>query len=83
MSIELILVVVVMLASKLGLNSQNSSIPASKDINRIKPTTEKSEKSAGGHKVRIGKKLTQTETPDEVQVILVDKTFYLRVIIGK
>jgi len=46
MSIEL--VVVVMLAGKLGLNSQNSSIPPSKDINRIKPTREKSEKSAGG-----------------------------------
>lgn len=34
MSVELILVVVVMLASKLGLNSNNSSIPPSKDINR-------------------------------------------------
>ena len=50
MSIELILVVVVMLAGKLGLNSQNSSIPPSKDINRIKPTREKSEKSVGGQK---------------------------------
>jgi len=75
MSIELILVVVVMLAGKLGLNSQNSSIPPSKDINRIKPTREKSEKSAGGQKGRAGKTLTQTETPDEIQVILVDRDF--------
>ncbi|MGP4985883.1 IS66 family transposase [Pseudoalteromonas nigrifaciens] len=75
MSIELILVVVVMLASKLGLNSQNSSIPPSKDINRTKPTREKSEKSAGGQKSRVGKTLTQTEIPDEVQVILVDRDF--------
>lgn len=75
MSIELILVVVVMLASKLGLNSQNSSIPPSKDINRTKPTREKSEKSAGRQKGRVGKTLTQTETPDEVQVILVDRDF--------
>jgi transposase len=42
MSIELILVVVVMLAGKLGLNSQNSSIPPSKDITPAKPTREKS-----------------------------------------
>ena len=41
MSIELILVVVVMLASKLGLNSKNSSVPPSKDINREKQTKDK------------------------------------------
>jgi len=73
MSIELILVVVVMLAGKLGLNSKNSSIPPSKDINRQKQAKDKSAKSAGGQKGRIGKTLTQTETPDEVQVILVDR----------
>ncbi|WP_210725555.1 hypothetical protein [Candidatus Colwellia aromaticivorans] len=36
MSIELILMVVVLLANKLGLNSQNSSIPPSQDVNRKK-----------------------------------------------
>ena len=70
MSIELILVIVVMLASKLGLNSKNSSIPPSKDINRKKQTKDK---SAGGQKGRTGKTLTQTETPDEIEVILVDR----------
>ena len=73
MSIELILVIVVMLASKLGLNSKNSSIPPSKDINREKQTKDKSDKSAGGQKGRAGKTLTQTETPDEIEVILVDR----------
>lgn len=73
MSIELILVVVVMLADKLGLNSKNSSIPPSKDINRKKQTKEKSDKSAGGQIGRIGKTLTQTETPDEVKVIFVER----------
>ena len=72
-SIELILVIVVMLASKLGLNSKNSSIPPSKDINREKQTKYKSDKSAGGQKGRAGKTLTQTETPDEIEVILVDR----------
>lgn len=71
-SIELILVVVVMLASKLGLNSKNSSIPPSKDGNRSKQAKEKSAKPAGGQAGRSGKTLTQTDTPDEVYVILVD-----------
>ena len=75
MSIELILVVVVMLASKLGLNSNNSSIPPSKDINRKKQDKEKSAKSAGGQKGRAGKTLIQTQTPDEIKVILVERDF--------
>ncbi|MFT5716086.1 MAG: transposase [Oleiphilaceae bacterium] len=73
MSIEL--VIVIMLANKLGLNSKNSSIPPSKDINRQKQAKDKSNKSAGGQKGRVGKTLVQTETPDEVQVILVDRDF--------
>ena len=52
---------------------QNSSIPPSKDINREKQTKDKSDKSAGGQKGRAGKTLTQTETPDEIEVILVDR----------
>ena len=66
MSIELILVIVVMLASKLGLNSKNSRIATSKDINREKQTKDKSDKPAGGQKFRTGKTLTQAETPDEL-----------------
>ena len=71
MSIELILVIVVMLAGKLGLNSKNSSIPPSKDINRKKHVNEKSDKSAGGQKGRVGKTLP----PGEVKVILVERDF--------
>jgi len=37
-----------MLTSKLGLNSQSSSILPSKDINSTKPTRNKLEKSVGG-----------------------------------
>ncbi len=58
LSIELILVIVVMLASKLGLNSKNSRIAPSKDINREKQTKDKSDKPTGGQKVRTGKTLT-------------------------
>ncbi len=52
LSIELILVIVVMLASKLGLNSKNSRIAPSKDINREKQTKDKSDKPACGQKGR-------------------------------
>jgi transposase len=72
-SIELILVVVVLLANKFGLNSQNSSLPPSSDINRVKPPKKKSDNPAGGQKGRTGKTLTQTDTPDEVEVILVNR----------
>lgn len=72
-SIELILMVVVLLASKFGLNSKNSSIPPSNDTNRAKPPRKKSDKPAGGQKGRTGKTLTQTDAPDEVEVILVNR----------
>ncbi len=78
MSIELVLVVVVMLANKLGLNCNNSSIPPSKDMNREKLPKEKSDKKVGGQKGRVGKTLAQTDTPDEVKVILVDRDFIPR-----
>lgn len=78
MFIDLIIVIVVIPAGKLGLNSKNSSIPASKDINRKKHVNEKSDKSAGGQKGRVGKTLTQTQTPDEVKVTLVEHDFLLK-----
>lgn len=70
-----ILVIVVMLANKLGLNSNNSSIPPSKDMNREKLSKEKSDKKVGGQKGRVGKTLAQTDTPDEAKVILVNRDF--------
>ena len=73
MSIELILMVVVLLANKLGLNSQNSSIPPSQDINRKKQNKNKSDKKSGGQQGRQGKTLCQTETPDTINVILVEQ----------
>ena len=43
-SIELILMVVVLLVQRLGLNSNNSSIPPSKDSNRKKVHSKPSDK---------------------------------------
>lgn len=73
MSIEMILMVVVMLSEKLGLNSKNSSIPPSKDCNRKKTSKANAEKSAGGQKGRQGSTLSQTKEPDEIKTILVER----------
>jgi transposase len=61
-SIELILLVVVLLAQRLGLNSQNSSIPPSKDSNR---------KKSGGQIGHKGVTLAPVDEPDEVKVLYV------------
>lgn len=72
-SIELILMVVVMLAERFGLNSQNSSIPPSKDPNRAKKNKASSRRSPGGQKGHQGSTLEQTDSPDEVKVLRVDR----------
>jgi len=53
-SIALILLVVVLLAQSLGLNSQNSSIPPSKDSNRKKSSSKPSDKKAVGQRGHKG-----------------------------
>ena len=74
MAVEMILLVVVMLSEKIGLNSKNSSKPPSSDPNREKNNRSNSNNSRGGQKGRQGKTLTQTETPDEVKQVLVDRS---------
>ncbi|MCP3699739.1 MAG: IS66 family transposase, partial [Aliivibrio sp.] len=73
MSLELLLMVVIMLAERLGLHSKNSSIPPSKDPNRNKAPKEKGEKPAGGQKGHKGTTLTQTDSPDEVDTRFVER----------
>jgi transposase len=73
MSIELILVVLVLLANRLGLNSQNSSIPPSQDINRKKTPKNNADKSAGGQPGRQGKTLIQTNTPDDIKKLWLER----------
>ena len=70
-SIELILLVVVLLAQRLGLNNQNSSIPPSKDCNRKKSSSKSSDKKVGGQMGLKGVTLTPVEEPDEVTVLYV------------
>lgn len=73
MSLELILIVVVMLAERLGLHSKNSSIPPSKDPNRKKEPKNKGDKPAGGQKGHKGSTLAQTDFPDEIETCLVKR----------
>lgn len=72
-SLELILMVVVMLAERLGLHSKNSSIPPSKDQNRKKEPKNKGDKPAGGQKGHKGATLAQTDSPDEVETLFVER----------
>ena len=72
-SLEFILMVVVLLAERLGLRSKNSSIPPSKDPNRKKEPKEKGNKPAGGQKGHKGSTLTQTDSPDEVETRFVER----------
>ncbi len=73
-TIELLLTVVVLLSNKLGVNSNNSSLPPSQDINRKKKRHSSSERKAGGQIGRKGNTLTQTDTPDVVEVLELDIT---------
>lgn len=72
-SIELILLVVSLLANRLGLNSKNSSKPPSTDPNREKKAKSNSNKPPGGQKGREGKTLSQFDEPDVVTDIPVDR----------
>jgi transposase len=67
-SIELILVVVVLLAQRLGLNRQNRSIPPSKDSHRKKSASKPSGKKADAQLGHKGGILAPGDEPDEVKV---------------
>ena len=73
MSLELILMVVIMLAERLGLHSKNSSILPSQDQNRKKSSNKKSNKPAGGQTGHKGTTLTQTDAPDKIKTLVVER----------
>ncbi len=74
--VELLLVIIVLLANRLGLNSKNSSKPPSSDPNRKK---DKKKRNAGNNKPggqlgHSGTTLEQVEDPDKIQPIPVDQS---------
>ena len=70
---ELLVVVINLLVAKLGLNSNNSSTPPSKDPYRKKNSKKKGKAKPGGQNGHEGTTLTKVATPDHVQVIPIDR----------
>ena len=72
-TIEMLLVIVTLLAQRLGLNSRNSSKPPSSDPHRTRKEKKPSDKKAGGQNGHLGTTLAQVASPDKIEVILIDK----------
>ncbi len=72
-TIEMLLLIVSVLANRLGLNSANSSKPPSSDPHRLRKDKKPSGKKAGGQHGHLGAMLKKVESPDEIQVIRIDK----------
>ena len=71
---EMLLMIITLLAGKLGLNSQNSSKPPSTDPNRKKKTGgNKGNNKPGGQPGRVGKNLETVDNPDTIIPIKLDK----------
>lgn len=70
---EMLLMIISLLAGKLGLNSQNSSKPPSTDPNRKKKTGGNNNNKPGGQPGRVGKNLEPIENPDTLIPIKLDK----------
>jgi transposase len=71
---ELLLMIIMLLAGRLGLDSTNSSNPPSTDPNRKKPKNKGAgKKKPGGQPGRIGKNLESVDVPDNVVPIKLDK----------
>ena len=72
-SLEVLLLLVTLLASRFGLNSNNSSKPPSADPNRSKKPRAKGTRKPGGQPGRRGSTLQPVPDPDEVEVLQVDR----------
>jgi transposase len=72
-SLDVLLLLMTILLSRLGLNSKNSSKPPSADPNRTKEPKNKSERKPGGQKGHNGNSLQPVSDPDEIQPLLIDR----------
>ena len=73
-SLEVLLLLVTLLANRLGLNSKNSSKPPSTDRNREKEPKGKSDRKPGGQKGRNGAFLQPVSDPDEIKPLAIDRS---------
>ena len=71
---ELLILIITLLANRMGLNSKNSSKPPSSDPNRKKKKKRNtSGNKPGGKNGRKGSQLKPVENPDNIEVIKIDK----------
>ncbi|MBF0103890.1 MAG: IS66 family transposase, partial [Deltaproteobacteria bacterium] len=74
--VEVLILLVTILANRLGLNSKNSSIPPSQDPNRPrkkKSAGELQKRKQGGQKGHKGCTLEKTDKPHAVEDIVIDR----------
>ncbi len=71
--IEMLILIVTLLVSRLGLNSRNSSKPPSTDPNRQRQPKTQDNKTAGGQRGHIGATLTKVDDPDKIKLLKIDK----------
>jgi transposase len=77
-AIELLLLIVSLLAARLGLNSKNSSKPPSLDPNRLKKLRSDGTRKPGGQIGHVGTTLLPVENPDEICELPIDRKFLPR-----
>jgi transposase len=70
---ELLVVIITLLAAKLGLNSNNSSTPPSKDPNRAKKKANGNGRKPGGQNGHPASTLEKEKNPDRIEIINVDR----------
>jgi len=73
-ALDVLLLLVTILANRLGLNSKNSSKPPSTDPNRKKKLKEPGDRKPGGQHGHIGTTLKQVSDPDEIKDIKLDRS---------
>lgn len=74
-TLDVLLLVVQLLANRLGLNSRNSSKPPSTDQNRSQDKkAQASSRKAGGQSGSVGMTLRQIDDPDEIKMIDIDRS---------
>ncbi len=72
-SLEVMMLLVSILAERVGRSSRNSSLPPSQDQNREKKTRAPGVRKPGGQLGRAGKTLAPIPDPDEIVVLSVDR----------
>lgn len=70
---NVLILIITLMAGRLGLNSSNSSKPPSRDPNRKKTSRKKTGKKPGGQKGHAGNNLSKVDNPDVVEVLEVDR----------